>query len=74
MRQHDSGEKTKKKRKAKTKEKSKKKNKKKKKKSVWRHASPWASWDRTLLLVCFSACFDMHTSHVYASVRVYVRV
>lgn len=39
--------------------KAKKKGERKKKKSGRRHASPWASWDRTLLLVCFSACFSM---------------
>lgn len=40
--------------------------KKKKKKSEQRHASPWASWDRTLFLVCFSACFDARASRVCA--------
>ncbi|KAL0106263.1 hypothetical protein PUN28_016167 [Cardiocondyla obscurior] len=39
------------------------------KKSEWRHASPRASWDRTLLLVCFNLRFDVHTSHVCARVR-----
>lgn len=34
-----------------------------------RHASPRASWDRTLLLVCFSACFDVHSfTYVYACI------
>lgn len=43
---------------------------KKKKKLGQRYASLWASWDRTLFLVCFSACFDART--VCVCVRVFV--
>jgi len=57
---HDSAEKEEREERNRNKKKKKKKSKKKKKKSGERHASPWASWDRTLLLVCFSACFDVH--------------